>query len=221
MPTLLGACLTAPLIGRPARDRTFRADGRPLCWAFRTRGGTFGPAHAGTFRPISRPVRPACTRTVRSACLGSVRPPRARTIGPACTWTIGANPRPVRSACTWAVRSACTGTVGSARARSIWPRAGTIGPGTGTIRAPDARRPCARAERRTPIRRWRLPYRRTDPDLVPAAIIPAPPVIPGRADKHSSAEDQCAGQSARENSRGIVNRHIDPLWIGRRDVNNS
>ena len=44
---------------------------------------------------------------------------------------------------------------------------------------PDARRPCAWAEWGTPIGRRRLPYWRIDPDLIPAAIIPAPTVVPG------------------------------------------
>jgi hypothetical protein len=57
--------------------------------------------------------------------------------------------------------------------------------------------------------------------LIPAAIIPTPPVIPGRTNKDPGAEDQRAGQRVGEDYRGIVDRHVDPFGIGGRDVDGS
>src|SRR5262245_15229010 len=209
------------MVCRPACGWPFRTSGGPFCRAlgtragtfcrtFRARGGPFGPADAGTFGTIARPLGSARSRTVwstwslRCACAGPVRPANTR------------------SACAGALRSTAR-SVGSACSRPIWwSQARTIGPRAArTIRAPDARRPGTWAERGTPVRRRWLPYGRMNPDLIPAAIVPAPAVVPGRADEHSGAEDQRAGQSVREYGGGIVNRHIDPSRVGRRDVNNS
>src|SRR4029079_8211640 len=182
--SLLRACGPTPLIGRTAGGRAFRTHGRTFCWAFGTHGGTFGPANVGPLGPISWSLGPARSRafspppwSVRSACAGSIRSARARSFWPAWPRTVWSN--------AW----------GSTRSRTIWSKARTIRPRatTRTIRTPDARRPCAWAEWGTPIGRRRLPYWRIDPDLIPAAIIPAPTIVPARTDEHSCAEDQSPG----------------------------
>jgi hypothetical protein len=60
-----------------------------------------------------------------------------------------------------------------------------------------------------------------DPNRIPAAIIPSPPVIPHCTDKHARTESQRRRQGAVEYRRGIVDRHINPLGISRRDVNDT
>src|SRR5262249_51724537 len=143
---------------------------------------------------------------VRSAGAGAVRPTRTARLTD--SWTVrSADPRPVWSASAGPIRSSRTWTVGSS---ATW----TVGP-------PDTWRPSTWTLRRAPVRRRRMPRRRTDPDLVPPAVIPAPPVIPSRADENSGAEDQRAGQCVGEDHRGIVNRHVDPFGIGGRDIDSS
>ena len=56
-----------------------------------------------------------------------------------------------------------------------------------------------------------------DPDIVPAAIVPAPAIVPGRADQDGRAEDQRAGGGGREHVGGIIDRDIDALRLGRGD----
>jgi hypothetical protein len=161
MPSLLRACVPTPLIGRTAGGRAFRTHGRTFCWAFGTHGGTFG----------------ACQRRAARGCPfqgvlagHQVCQVRLCRVDQVC-------PRPVPLA--------GLAPDGLAERLVVGPLQDGLVEGLDDPAAchrqndPDARRPCAWAEWGTPIGRRRLPYWRIDPDLIPAAIIPAPTVVPG------------------------------------------
>jgi len=66
-----------------------------------------------------------------------------------------------------------------------------------------------------------VPHGWIDPDLIPTPVVPTPAVVPGGANEHASAEYQCPRYDIREDDRGIVNRHVNPFGVSRRDVDNS
>jgi hypothetical protein len=59
-----------------------------------------------------------------------------------------------------------------------------------------------------------MPHWRSDPNLIPPAIIPTPATIPGRAHQHANAERNSSGRRITEYDPWIVDRHVNPFRIG-------
>jgi hypothetical protein len=49
-------------------------------------------------------------------------------------------------------------------------------------------------------------------------VVPAPAIVPGRADQHSGTENERSGQGGVEHHGGVIDRYINSLGVRRRNI---